>query len=80
MIMDVWQGVLIGWGSSDNRVVNNKIYLVQQSGISFEGGNEYNRVLANKINCQPDVECMIVNIDNPPLSTTNKIKGNKFIR
>lgn len=80
MIVNVWQGVLIGQGSSGNHIANNRVYLVQQSGISFEGGNEYNSVLVNKINCQSDGECRIVNVDNPPLSPTNKIEGNKFVR
>lgn len=80
MIVNGWQGVLIGWGSSGNRVVDNRIYLVQQSGISFEGNNEYNSVLANKVSCQPNTECQIVNVGDPPLSPTNKVRGNRFIR
>jgi parallel beta-helix repeat protein len=80
MIVNGWQGVLIGWGSSGNRVVNNTIYLVQQSGIYFEGNNEYNSVLANKVSCQPNTECQIVNVGDPPLSPTNKVRGNRFIR
>ena len=79
-IVKGWQGILIGWGSSGNRVVNNQIYLVQQSGISFEGSSEYNSVLANKISCQLNTECRIINVDNPPLSPTNKIERNKFIK
>lgn len=80
MIVNGWQGILIGRGSSGNRVVNNTIYLVQQSGISFEGNNEYNSVLANKVSCQPNTDCQIVNVGDPPLSPTNKIQGNKFVR
>lgn len=80
MIVNGWQGVLIGWSSSGNRVVDNRIYLVQQSGISFEGNNEYNSVLANKVSCQPNTECQIVNVGDPPLSPTNKVRGNRFIR
>lgn len=80
LIVNGWQGVLLGWGSSGNRVVNNTILLVQQSGISFEGDNEYNSVLANKVSCQPNTECQVVNVGNPPLSPTNKVRGNRFIR
>jgi len=79
MLVNGWQGVLIGSGSSNNRVSDNKIYLIQQAGISFEGNNEYNSVLANKVSCQPGTECEIVNVDNPPLSSTNKVRGNKII-
>ena len=80
MIVNGWQGVLMGWGSSGNRVTNNRIYLVQQSGISFEGDNEYNSVLANKVSCQPNAECQVVNVGDPPLSPTNKVHGNRFVR
>jgi len=80
MIVNGWQGVLIGWGSSGNRIVNNRIYLIQQSGISFEGDNEYNSVLANKVSCQPNAECQVVNVGDPPLSPTNKVHGNRFVR
>jgi nitrous oxidase accessory protein NosD len=80
MIVNGWQGVLVGWGSSGNRIVNNTIYLVQQSGISFEGNNERNSVLANKVSCQPNTECQIVNVGDPPLSPTNKVQGNKFFK
>ncbi len=79
MIVNGWQGILIGWGASGNRVVDNRIHLIQQSGISFEGNNEYNSVLANKVSCQPNVECRIVNMDVTTLSPTNKIQGNKFM-
>lgn len=79
-ILNGWQGVLIGWGSSDNFVNNNRILSVQQSGISFEGNNEYNTVLANKVSCKPGAQCRIVNLDNPPLSRTNKIRGNKLVK
>ncbi len=78
MIVNGWQGILIGWGALSNRVANNKIYLIQQSGVSFEGNNEYNSILANKVSCQPNIECRIVNVDNLPLSPTNKIRGNRF--
>lgn len=80
MIVNGWQGVLIGWGSSGNRVVNNSIHLIEQSGISFEGNNERNSILANKVSCQPNIECQIVSMGNPPLSRTNKVQGNKFMR
>ncbi len=80
LIVNGWQGVLIGWGSSGNRIVNNRIYLIQQSGISFEGDNEYNSVLANKVSCQPNTECQIVNVGDPPLSPTNKVHGNRFFK
>lgn len=80
MIVNGWQGILIGWGSSGNRAVNNTILLVQQSGISFEGDNEYNSVLANKVSCQPNTECQVVNVGDPPLSPTNKVHGNRYIR
>lgn len=80
MIVNGWQGVLIGWGSSGNRVVNNSIYLIEQSGISVEGNNERNSILANKVSCQPNVECQIVNVGDPPLSPTNKVQGNKFMQ
>jgi parallel beta-helix repeat protein len=79
-IVNGWQGVLVGWGSSGNRVVDNTILLVQQSGISFEGNNEYNSVLANKVSCQPGADCLTVSVGDPPLSPTNKIHGNKYIR
>ena len=80
MIVNGWQGILIGWGSSGNRVVNNTILLVQQSGISFEGDNEHNSVLANRVSCQPNAECQVVNVGNPPLSRTNKVRGNKLVK
>lgn len=80
MIVNGWQGVLIGWGSSGNRVVNNTILLVQQSGISFEGNNEYNSVLANKVSCQPGSYCLVVSVGDPPLSPTNKVHGNRYVR
>lgn len=80
MIVNGWQGVLLGWGSSGNRIVNNTILLVQQSGISFEGNNEYNRVLANKVSCQPGADCLIVSVGDPPLSPTNKVHGNRYVR
>lgn len=79
-IVNGWQGVLVGWGSSGNRVVNNTILLVGQSGISFEGNNEYNSVLANKVSCLPDVNCLTVSVGDPPLSPTNKVHGNRFVR
>jgi hypothetical protein len=66
--------------SSGNRVVNNTILLVQQSGISFERDNEYNSVLANKVSCQPGADCLIVSMGDSPLSPTNKVHGNKFVR
>ncbi|NJC95254.1 MAG: hypothetical protein C3F07_14210 [Anaerolineales bacterium] len=75
-----WQGILIGSGSSGNRVINNTIQFVQQAGISFEGNNEYNSVLANKINCLPGTDCLIVSVGDPPLSPTNKVHGNRFVR
>jgi parallel beta-helix repeat protein len=80
LIVNGWQGVLIGWGASGNRVVANRIYLIQQSGISFEGDNEYNSVLANKVSCQPNTECQAVNVGDPPLSPTNKVHGNRLVR
>ena len=79
MIVNGWQGVLIGWGSSGNQVSNNRVHMIEQSGVSFEGNSEYNKVLANKISCQPNAECRVVNVDNPPLSNTNTIQGNKLI-
>jgi parallel beta-helix repeat protein len=79
-IVNGWQGVLIGWGSSGNRVVNNTIQLVGQSGISFEGNNEYNSVLANKVSCLPGADCLTVSVGDPPLSPTNKVHGNRFVR
>jgi parallel beta-helix repeat protein len=71
---------LIGWGSSGNRVTGNRIYRIQQSGISFEGNNSFNNIIANKISCQTGVDCLVVSVGDPPLSTTNKVQGNKFIR
>jgi parallel beta-helix repeat protein len=80
MIVNGWQGVLIGWGSSGNRVLNNTILLVQQSCISFEGNNEHNSILANKVSCQPGADCLIVSVGDPPLARTNKVHGNRFVR
>jgi parallel beta-helix repeat protein len=80
LVLNGWQGILLGWGASGNRVSENRIHLVRQSGISFEGENEYNNVLANKVSCQPDAECVIVNLDTPPFSWTNRILGNRLVR
>ena len=80
MIVNGSHGVVIGFDSSANRVIENRIYLVGESGILFQGNNEYNSVLANKVNCQPNVECVIVKVESPPLSTTNKVRGNKLLK
>lgn len=80
MIVNGFQGIIIGRDSSGNRVIENRIYLVGESGILFQGNNEYNSVLANKVSCQPNTECMTVNVEKPPLSTTNKVRGNRLVR
>ncbi len=80
MIVNGLHGITIGLESLANRVTDNKIYLVGESGILFQGNNEYNSVLANKVSCQPNAECVTVKVKNPPLSTTNKVHGNKLVR
>jgi len=73
-------GIVIGFDSSANRVTDNRIYRISESGILFQGNNEYNSVVANKISCQPNTECVTVKVENPPLSTTNKVHGNKLVQ
>jgi parallel beta-helix repeat protein len=79
-ITATWQGVLLGLDTASNRVLGNKIVDVQQSGISFEGGSTFTSAIANRIKCATGFTCVIVNIDNPPLSPTNRIKANRFIK
>jgi len=80
MIVNGLHGIIIGWDSSANRVTDNRIYLVGESGILFQGNNEYNSVLANKVSCQANTTCVIIMVENSPLSTTNKIRGNRLVR
>lgn len=79
-IVNGFHGIIIGFDSSANRVTDNRIYRVGESGILFQGNNEYNSVLANKVSCQPNTECVIVKVENPPLSTTNKVRGNRLLK
>ena len=79
-IVNGFHGIIIGFDSSANRVTDNRIYRVGESGILFQGNNEYNSVLANKVSCQPNTECAIVKVENPPLSTTNKVRGNRLLK
>lgn len=78
-IESVRHGILLDTGSSYNQVVANKILSTQYSGITFEGETLYNKILSNRIMCATGYLCELIKVEVPPLSSTNKIEGNKLI-
>ena len=69
-----WHGIYLGIDSSYNKVIANQIMETQHSGITFGGGNEYNRVIANQVSCAEGFACLLIEVENPPLSPTNMIQ------
>jgi parallel beta-helix repeat protein len=70
----------LGWDISNAFVSGNTIHGVREGGIRFSGRNEYNRVTGNRVACADGVECVLIDIENPPLSKTNRVSGNHFIK
>jgi hypothetical protein len=77
-IYAIWHGILLGPDASYNDISTNKVLSTQYAGITFKGGNEYNKVLANYVRCASGYTCELYETDILPLSATNKFAGNKF--
>lgn len=70
-----WQGVLLIYGTNDNQIVGNNISGPRQSGVSFEGGSQGNRVHGNNATCAPMESCLSVS-GPPQIFVDNQISRN----
>lgn len=70
-----WQGVLLTYGTNENKIIGNTITLVQDSGIALEGNNYGNKVHGNQVVCSIGYDCLTVNAP-PEVLENNKISGN----
>jgi hypothetical protein len=75
-IQAVYQGISIGQESWENTVQGNTVYGVNYAGITLEPGVVGNRVLANKVLCDPKTGCTTV-YAIPDVARSNQIAGNK---
>jgi hypothetical protein len=74
-----WQGVLLGHGVDENKILANRIIGPQMGGIAFEGENDGNVVVGNKVACAQGSECLVV-AAYPQAYQTNTIKGNTYFQ
>ena len=70
-----WQGVLLTYGTNENKIIGNTITLVENAGIALEGNNFGNKVHGNKVVCSVGYDCLTVNAP-PEVFDNNKISGN----
>jgi len=75
-IQAVYQGILLGHESWENVVQANTILGVSLAGISLEPGVVDNRIIANRVTCSPEMNCLTVEV-LPEVAESNKIAGNK---
>jgi hypothetical protein len=75
-IQAVYQGILLGHESWENVVQANTILGVSLAGISLEPGVVDNRIIANRVTCSPEMNCITVEV-LPEVAESNKIAGNK---
>lgn len=70
-----WQGVLLIYGTNDNRIMGNNISGPRQSGVSFEGDSQGNIVHGNNTTCALEASCLAVS-GPPQIFVDNQISGN----
>jgi nitrous oxidase accessory protein NosD len=73
-------GIDLGLDASNALISGNTIRGVKETGVRFWGRNEYNHVTGNRVACGDGDACTLVDIVNPPLSDTNLVRGNHFIK
>jgi parallel beta-helix repeat protein len=71
-IQSNWQGILLTYGASANRIMGNTISGPRDSGISLEGGNVDDKIHGNLVTCADGYACVAV---SGPLEG-NKVSGN----
>ncbi len=71
-----WQGVLINAGASQNRVLQNIILGVQQSGVALEAGVQGNTIQGNRVVCALEAVCLTVDA-GPAEREANHIAKNR---
>jgi parallel beta-helix repeat protein len=75
-IQAAYQGILLGRESWKNVAQANTILGVSLAGISLEPGVVDNRIIANRVTCAPEMNCLTVEV-LPEVAESNKIAGNK---
>lgn len=78
-ITAIWQGVLLSGKTLGNRIANNRIYNVKDTGIAFQDIVAGNQIIANHVSCWPGFECQAVYAE-PINYDQNKIAGNKLVQ
>jgi hypothetical protein len=76
-----WQGILVGFGQSQNKLVSNDIRDVQNAGLSFEGNNLGNQVTANRVWFAPGGSLNVIDVgSNTDFYKQNKVQANKLMQ
>lgn len=74
-----WQGVLLGYGSSQNKIIGNTIRGVENAAFGWEGENSGNQVHGNRAACRAGATCLLINALEE-FQEGNQFSGNRWLK
>lgn len=74
-----WQGVLLGFGSSRNKINANQLSGMENAAFSWEGENHGNKIHGNRAACQSGAACVLINALEQ-FRVSNKFSGNGWLK